>query len=84
MSRCFLAAIKRLKETLGQDEYEEKLFVCGELFKNTIPKMYDYTCCITGMKVQSSHKIQIIDACLIYPFSLSPTLHRTFDRGLIT
>lgn len=88
--------IKRLRETLEEDEYEEELFVRGGLFKKTIPKIYDYTCCITGMKIQSSHNVQMIDACHIYPFSLSgddtvtngialsPTLHRAFDRGLIT
>lgn len=88
--------IQRLKETLEDDEYEEELFVRGGLFKKTIPKIYDFSCCITGMKIHSSHNIQMIDACHIYPFSLSgddtvtngialsPTLHRAFDRGLIT
>ena len=88
--------IQRLKETLQEDEFEEEIFVRGGLFKKTIPKIYDYTCCITGMRIQSSYNIQMIDACHIYPFSvsrddtvtngiaLSPTLHRAFDRGLIT
>ena len=88
--------IKRLKETLEEDDYEEEIFVRGGLFKKTIPKIYNYTCCVTGMKIESSHNIQMIDACHIYPFSLSgddtvtngialsPTLHRAFDRGLIT
>ena len=88
--------LQSLRETLEEDEYEEELFVRGGLFKKTIPKIYDYTCCITGMKIQSSHSLQMIDACHIYPFSLSgddtvtngialsPTMHRAFDRGLIT
>lgn len=88
--------IQRLKETLQEDDFEEEIFVRGGLFKKTIPKIYDYTCCITGMRIQSSHNVQMIDACHIYPFSvsrddtvtngiaLSPTLHRAFDRGLIT
>lgn len=88
--------IDRLRETLEEEEFEEEIFVRGGLFKKTIPKIYDYTCCITGMKIQSSHNVQMIDACHIYPFSvsrddtvtngiaLSPTLHRAFDRGLIT
>lgn len=88
--------IQSLQQTLEEDEYEEELFVRGGLFKKTIPKIYDFTCCITGMKIQSSHNVQMIDACHIYPFSLSgddtvrngialsPTLHRAFDRGLIT
>lgn len=88
--------IQSLQQTLEEDEYEEELFVRGGLFKKTIPKIYNFTCCITGMKIQSSHNVQMIDACHIYPFSLSeddtvtngialsPTLHRAFDRGLIT
>ncbi|UJH90389.1 HNH endonuclease [Antarcticibacterium sp. 1MA-6-2] len=88
--------MQRLRETLEEDDYEEEIFVRGGLFKKTIPKIYDYTCCITGMKIQSSHSLQMIDACHIFPFSLSgddtvtngialsPTLHRAFDRGLIT
>lgn len=93
---AYQSYIKSLQETLEEDEYEEELFVRGGLFKKTIPKIYDFTCCITGMKIQSSHNVQMIDACHIYPFSLSgddtvtngialsPTLHRAFDRGLIT
>lgn len=88
--------LQRLRETLEEDEFEEELFVRGGLFKKTIPKIYEHTCCITGMKIQSSHNLQMIDACHIYPFSLSgddtvtngialsPTMHRAFDRGLIT
>ncbi len=88
--------IQKLRETLEEDEFEEELFVRGGLFKKTIPKIYNYSCCITGMKIESSHNIQMIDACHIFPFSLSgddtvtngialsPTLHRAFDRGLIT
>ncbi|GAB2760461.1 HNH endonuclease [Salinimicrobium soli] len=88
--------IQRLRETLEEDEYEEELFIRGGLFKKNIPKIYNYTCCISGMKIESSHNVQMIDACHIHPFSLSgndhvtngialsPTLHRAFDRGLIT
>ena len=93
---AYQSHIRRMKETLEEDEYEEELFVRGGLFKKTIPKVYNYTCCITGMKIESSHNVQMIDACHIFPFSLSgddtvtngialsPTLHRAFDRGLIT
>lgn len=88
--------IQSLKETLEEDEFEQELFVRGGLFKKTVPRIYNHTCCITGMKIQSSYNVQMIDACHIYPFSLSgddtitngialsPTLHRAFDRGLIT
>lgn len=93
---AYLDHMENLKEILQEDEFEEEIFVRGSLFKKTIPKVYDYTCSITGMKVESTHNIQMIDACHIYPFSISnddtvtngitltPTLHRAFDRGLIT
>jgi putative restriction endonuclease len=59
-------------------------------------KIYNYQCAISGMKIEASRNIQMIDACHIVPFaiskndtikngiSLSPNLHRAFDRGLIT
>lgn len=88
--------IKNLKENLEDDQFEEEIFVRGGLFKRTIPKIYDYTCCISGLKIESTSNVQMVDACHIYPFSLSnddtvpngialsPTLHRAFDRGLLT
>ncbi|MBZ9729504.1 HNH endonuclease [Salegentibacter sp. JZCK2] len=95
-SELYQNHIKQLKETLEENEFEEEIFVRGGLFKRTVPKIYDYTCCISGLKINSAHNIQMVDACHIYPFSisnddtvtngiaLSPTLHRAFDRGLIT
>lgn len=92
----YLNHIRNLQETLEEDEFEEEIFVRGGMFKKTIPKIYDFTCSITGMKIESSYNVQMIDACHIHPFSisnddtvtngiaLSPTLHRAFDRGLIT
>ena len=88
--------LKSLKSTLDSDEYEEELFIRGGLFKKTIPKIYNYSCCISGMKIESSQNTQMIDACHIIPFSISnddtipngislcPNLHRAYDRGLIT
>ena len=74
----------------------EEIFVRSGVFKRVIPKIYNYTCCISGMRIVSGYDIQMIDACHIIPFSvshddtitngisLSPNLHRAFDRGLIT
>ena len=88
--------IKNLRERLEEDEFEEEVFVRGGLFKRAVPKIYDFTCSISEMKITSTHSVQMIDACHIYPFSLSnddtvpngialsPNLHRAFDRGLIT
>lgn len=88
--------LKELRAKLEDDEYEEELFIRGGLFKKNIPKIYNYSCCISGMRIESSQNAQMIDACHIIPFSLSnddtipnglslsPNLHRAFDRGLIT
>jgi putative restriction endonuclease len=76
-------------------ETEEDVFVRGGLFKKLIPKVYNNTCCITGMRLESTFGHNFIDACHIMPFSVShddkvnnglalcPNLHRAFDRGLI-
>ena len=75
---------------------EEEIFVRCGVFKRVVPKIYDYSCCISGMRIVSGFDIQMVDACHIVPFSvshndtisngisLSPNLHRAFDRGLIT
>ena len=88
--------IKNLRERLQEDEFEEEVFVRGGLFKRTVPKIYNFTCCVSGLKIENKSNVQMVDACHIYPFSLSnddtvpngvalsPTLHRAFDRGLIT
>ena len=88
--------ILELKDKLDDDEYQEEIFVRGGLFKKTIPKIYNYQCCISGMKIETSTNAQMVDACHIIPFSLShddtipngislsPNLHRAYDRGLIT
>lgn len=74
---------------------EEGVFVRGTAFKKVIPRVYNYTCCISGLRVDALIDIQMIDACHIVPFSIShndtvsngislcPNLHRAFDRGLI-
>lgn len=75
---------------------EEDVFVRSGLFKKEIPKIYNYTCAISGMRIIADADVQMIDACHIIPFSeshddtitngisLCPNLHRAFDRGLIS
>jgi len=75
---------------------EEEVFVRCGVFKKVVPKIYDYSCCISGMRVISGFDIQMVDACHIVPFyvshddtitngiSLSPNFHRAFYRGLIS
>ena len=82
---------KKEISTLDEDE----IFIRKGAFKKIVPKIYNQSCCISGMRIVSSHEIQMIDACHIVPFyeshddtitngiSLCPNLHRAFDRGLI-
>lgn len=79
-----------------QHKNEEEIFLRGSLFKREIPKIYNNTCCISGMRIDSTINVSMIDACHIVPFSesyddtisngiaLCPNLHRAFDRGLIS
>lgn len=74
---------------------EETRFVRGGLFKKLVPKVYDFTCAISGMKVISIDGSSLVEACHIVPISVSgddrvtngialcPNLHTAFDRGMI-
>jgi putative restriction endonuclease len=75
---------------------EEQVFVRNRLFKKLVPIVYNQTCAFTGWKVQTASGLSLIDACHIKPFSickedhikngisLSPNIHRAFDRGLLS
>lgn len=90
-SEAYREEIKQLLE----QKNEEEIFLRGSLFKREIPKIYNNSCCISGMKVDAIINVSMIDACHIIPFSrsyddtvtngiaLCPNLHRAFDRGLI-
>lgn len=78
-------------------ETEEDKVMRGQIFKVVIPQIYDHTCAISRMRLNSMEKnVSMVDACHIVPFSeshddtvgngiaLCPNLHRAFDRGLIS
>lgn len=81
---------------LVREQREEEIFLRSSIFKREVPKMYNYTCCISGMRITATENISMIDACHIIPFcesyndsitngiALCPNLHRAFDRGLIS
>ena len=85
-----------LQKTMSTDEFLEDRFVRSGFFKRTIPEVYQNTCCISGLRIDATTEIALIDACHIIPFSISqndtigngiclcPNLHRAFDRGLIS
>ena len=75
---------------------EEDNFARGNLFKTVVPRIYDYTCSISKLRLTSTvQNVSMVDACHIVPFSeshddsigngiaLCPNLHRAFDKGLI-
>jgi putative restriction endonuclease len=86
---------KKIIKDLIANKSEEEIYIRGGVFKREIPKIYNYTCCISEMRIVSTLDISMVDACHIKPFSvsyddticngipLSPNLHRAFDRGLI-
>lgn len=88
--------ILKIREALDTDQYEEEIYIRSTIFKREIPKIYNNTCCISGMRIDAVDNISMIDACHIIPFSesyndsitngiaLCPNLHRAFDRGLIS
>lgn len=88
--------LAELKNRLNNEAFQEEVFVRGGIFKREIPKIYNNTCAISGMRVDALLSISMVDACHIVPFSegyddtlvngiaLCPNLHRAFDRGLIS
>lgn len=88
--------ILKIRNTLNLAEYEEEVFIRSNVFKKEIPKIYNNTCCISGLRIDAIDNISLVDACHIVPFSesyndsitngiaLCPNLHRAFDRGLIS
>lgn len=86
---------KEIEALLAQKD-EEEVFFRSSVFKKEIPKIYHNACCISGLRIDSTLNLSMIDACHIRPFSISrddtitngislcPNLHRAFDRGLIS
>ncbi len=92
----YIAEIQALKQNLTAENFVEEIYIRGGAFKREIPKIYNNTCCISGMRIDATLNITMIDACHIIPFSesyndtitngiaLCPNLHRAFDRGIIS
>ena len=85
-----------IKTKIDSEEFQEEIYIRSNIFKKEIPKIYNYSCCISGLRIDVIDNISVVDACHIIPFSegyndsitngiaLCPNLHRAFDRGLIT
>lgn len=88
--------ILQIRKELDNEAFQEEVFVRSSIFRKEIPKIYNYSCCISGLRIDAVNDISMIDACHIIPFSesyndtitngiaLCPNLHRAFDKGLIS
>ncbi len=95
-SKKYKKKIIELKSTIDTSSFQEEIFIRSGIFKREIPKIYNNSCAISGLRIDAITNISMIDACHIIPFSegyndsltnglaLCPNLHRAFDRGLIS
>ena len=87
--------VKRILKEQPKQEIEEELVLRSTTFRNAVKQIYNQQCAITGLKIDFSSTISMVDACHIIPFAetyddtitngiaLSPTIHRAFDRGML-
>jgi putative restriction endonuclease len=92
----YTANVVALEAALDKDGFEEEIFIRSAAFHKQIIGIYNHTCCISGLRIDALNTISLIDACHIVPFAeshddtisnglaLCPTLHRAFDRHLIS
>jgi putative restriction endonuclease len=92
----YQSRLKELMVKIEKEKLDEEIFIRGSIFKREVPKIYNNTCSISQMRISTGNEISMVDACHIVPFSesyddtitngiaLSPTLHRAFDRGLLS
>lgn len=95
-TESYASRMEEIRRKLDSDMFQEEVFIRNGIFKREIPKLYNNTCCISGLRIDALINVSMVDACHIIPFSesyndtltngiaLCPTLHRAFDRGLIS
>jgi putative restriction endonuclease len=95
-SDTYKQKIIELKNRVDENAFQEEIFIRGGLFKREVPKIYNHTCAVSGLRISAVANVSMVDACHIVPFSegyddtltngiaLCPNLHRAFDRGLIS
>ena len=88
--------LEQLESKLAGNELEEEKFIRSGAFRDQVLKTYNTTCAISGLRIEATANISLIDACHIKPFNVSHNdhitngialchnLHRAFDRGLIS
>ena len=95
-SESYRQKLLKYKEKMDDDLFQEEVFVRSGIFKREIVKIYNNTCCISGLCIDATINATMVDACHIVPFSesfddtlvngiaLCPNLHRAFDRGFLS
>ncbi|MCD8031120.1 MAG: HNH endonuclease [Bacteroides sp.] len=96
-ARQYRDKVKELEKKKDPKIYRVERYARNKQFEEVVKEKYDYTCCISGLRIYLGNKTSLVDACHIIPFrhadssdtignglALSPTLHRAFDKGLIT
>lgn len=98
---AYQAGIAKLKadlksKRLAPETYQIEVYNRGTVFRREVIKLYNETCCISGLRVSAKFSLTMVDACHIKPFAVSfdntltngialcPNLHRAFDRGLLS
>lgn len=92
----YRSKLRDLKTRLDPETYQIEVYARDTLFRREIVRLYDDTCCITGLRVSARYAFSMVDACHIVPFyktfnnhptngiALCPNLHRAFDKGAIS
>lgn len=92
----YRAKLKELKTRLDPETYQIEVYSRDTLFRREIVRLYDDTCCISGIRVSAPYSFSMVDACHIVPFAktfnnhptngiaLCPNLHRAFDKGVLS
>lgn len=92
----YKAKLRDLKMRLDPETYVIEVYTRDTLFRREIIRLYDDTCCVTGVRVSAPYTFSMVDACHIMPFyktfnnhptngiALCPNLHRAFDKGAIS
>jgi len=95
-SDVYKVKLLNLKKQLNAETYQVEVYNRGTIFRREVVRIYNESCCISGLRVSALFTITMVDACHIVPFaksfdnsltngiSLCPNLHRAFDRGLIS
>lgn len=95
-SENYARKVIRQYEHMETVAWEEEMILRSHVFKKTVVEIYNGRCSISGMKLEFGATVTMVDACHFIPFSqsyddtihngiaLSPTLHRAFDRGMVS